>query len=523
MKSKKHLTQTPDQSQQPIKQSLALFLWIASTLFILLATLQPFNFQLVSFSFDEIINDFMYGTTVPDIIANLILFIPYGFAFACVLPIKRLGVTTVFILVMLASLILSLTVETLQIFLPSRNPAISDLITNTISGGLGFILLHPWRWLLIKKIRQFFRSPQKISLLLIAYLTVIVILSSALPATAKLNNWSADFPLSLGNEATGDRPWQGSVKQFYLANRVLSKTELSSALAGKNPLETNQDNLLAAYQISGESNYQDQTGQLPDLVWQEQPTQLVPNNPLLSAKHWLTTKNPVNNISEKVAQTSQFTLVTTLATANTNQQGPARIISLSKDTSNRNFTLGQQYSNLVFRIRTPLTGDNASTPQLVIPRFFKDTQAHNLVISYDGSTVHFYFDHLQNNYELPLIPGIAFYEYLYPFPHSWGLYLTTAKLGIYNLFYYELVFIPLGFLLALVTIVFKEKPLLINLLIVAGIFLVPYLLELMLTTTSGKEFSIDNLLVTITITISTTIITKIGILSWRTVKVVGSK
>ena len=521
MKPKQHLTQPPDQSQQPIKQSLALFLWIASTLFILLATLQPFNFQLASFSFEEIINDFIYGTTVPDVIANLILFIPYGFAFACLLPIKRLGVTAVFWLVILASLMLTLTVETLQLFLPSRNSAISDLITNTISGGLGFIILHPWRWLLIKKIRQFLRSPQKVSLVLIAYLTVIVLISSALPSTTNLSNWSDDFPLSLGNEATGERPWEGSVKQFYLANRVLSKTELASALAGNNPLGNNQDNLLAAYQLSGENNYIDQTGKLPNLVWQEQPTQLVNNNPLLDANHWLTTKTSVDNISQKVAKTSQFTLVTTLATAQTNQQGPARIISLSQDTSNRNFTLAQQYSNLVFRIRTPLTGDNASTPQLVIPRLFEDTQVHNIVISYNGSQVNFYFDRLQNKYELPLIPGIAFYEYVYPFSQSWGLYLTTNKLDIYNLFYYELVFIPLGFLLALVTIIFRGKALLLISLVVVGIFLLPYLLELMLATTSGKDFSVGNFFVSVAITASTMVLTKIGMVSWRTVKVIS--
>lgn len=42
------------------------------------------------------------------------------------------------------------------------------------------------------------------------------------------------------------------------------------------------------------------------------------------------------------------------------QSGPARIVSLSTDARHRNFTLGQEGAELVFRLRTPRTGDNGT-------------------------------------------------------------------------------------------------------------------------------------------------------------------
>ena len=41
------------------------------------------------------------------------------------------------------------------------------------------------------------------------------------------------------------------------------------------------------------------------------------------------------------------------------QTGPARIVTFSSDSGNRNFTLGQQNDSLVFRLRTPSTGRTA--------------------------------------------------------------------------------------------------------------------------------------------------------------------
>jgi hypothetical protein len=49
------------------------------------------------------------------------------------------------------------------------------------------------------------------------------------------------------------------------------------------------------------------------------------------------------------------------------QAGPARIVTFSRNTSERNLMLGQDGADLVFRIRTRWTGLNGSAPAFVLP------------------------------------------------------------------------------------------------------------------------------------------------------------
>lgn len=52
--------------------------------------------------------------------------------------------------------------------------------------------------------------------------------------------------------------------------------------------------------------------------------------------------------------------------ADTQQGGPARIVSFSVDPYRRNFTLGQERDRLVLRLRTPETGDNGMNPETTL-------------------------------------------------------------------------------------------------------------------------------------------------------------
>ncbi len=62
-------------------------------------------------------------------------------------------------------------------------------------------------------------------------------------------------------------------------------------------------------------------------------------------------------------RTNQLTLEATLVSGNENQSGPARIMTFSSSPTSRNFTLGQDGNELVFRLRTPQTGENGVHPE----------------------------------------------------------------------------------------------------------------------------------------------------------------
>ena len=505
-------------NQENISPTFAFFLLISSILLIFFLTLQPFNFAISGgLSFATVLDNFYYTTTLNDFLINLFLLTPFGFSFAWVCSIKKININALFFLTILASFSFSLTIELVQTFSPVRNSNTMDLIANTISGGFGLIIFRYCRNYIFQGIK-FLLNPQKLSLVLTAYLTFALILSATLPNATQLNNWDS-FPLALGNELNRKRPWQGQVYQFYLANRTLSQAELTTALTGTNPFNDNPNGLIAAYEIVGNYNYPDKAGNLKDLTWQNATPKFAANEPvLLNKQNWLATTSPIKLISQRVKETSQFTIIATIATNKTEQVGPARIISHSQDNRLRNFSLSQYHSDLSFRFRTPITSKNGNKPELIVPNVFSDTQPHNIVVSYDGYQVLFYIDQLENNYTVPLIPGIGFYELANPFPSPWRIHLESDYFGIYNLFYYELIFIPLGILAALITIVFQNQIIKQILLISLVIFLPPLFLEAIWIIGKGKKFSGENVLLSLAITLGTMVIIKVAILSWRTIK-----
>lgn len=69
-------------------------------------------------------------------------------------------------------------------------------------------------------------------------------------------------------------------------------------------------------------------------------------------------------LQESVKASNAFTLAAAVETEALNQSGPARILSCSKGTMERNFTLGQDGKHLVLRLRTTRTGPNGTSPQI---------------------------------------------------------------------------------------------------------------------------------------------------------------
>jgi len=87
---------------------------------------------------------------------------------------------------------------------------------------------------------------------------------------------------------------------------------------------------------------------------------------------------PARRIIDAVRTSGQITVETWVRPDNTQQEGPARIVPLSADTTHRNFTLGQEGDRYDFRLRSAKTSDNAM-PSLAGPRRGVKTELTHVV------------------------------------------------------------------------------------------------------------------------------------------------
>jgi hypothetical protein len=107
----------------------------------------------------------------------------------------------------------------------------------------------------------------------------------------------------------------------------------------------------------------------------------------LTEESWLRTTAPMADVARRIRDANAFTLRVVCATADRNQTRPARIVSNSVDPNRRNFTVGQELADLVFRLRNPALGDNGYPPEFIVPGVFSALEERDILITYDGATL----------------------------------------------------------------------------------------------------------------------------------------
>jgi hypothetical protein len=316
--------------------------------------------------------------------------------------------------------------------------------------------------------------------------------SILLQKASTIRGWDPAYTLILGNEHTADRPWRGHITNLIIADRAISEDEIAQVLSGVNQFALPATSVLAEYELKGDGPYRDRTGHLPDLRWEgKNPHAQEGAGVSLAPDHWLETETPATILTRRILESSEFTLAITTASAEITQTGPARIISVSKDPYNRNFTLGQERNDLIFRLRTLATGKNGTNPELVISNVFSDTEPHRILIAYDGSNFQAYVDSLENQYSLELNPGLTIFSRLFPTPG--GIEVSAVRSAVYRLLYDGLMLTPLGFLLAIGTIGLNRHVALQGVIITVGVVLPPVLLEASLAGISRRGMKAENI------------------------------
>ena len=371
-----------------------LFLFGIYSIYLTVFTLSPFEFSLDYFTefigFQTItIIKMLFSVKPFDIVSNILLFIPVGIFLCLVIKPWEKDSRYNFKIPLFSGLFISLIIEFVQLF-TGRTTSVIDLVTNTAGTILGFYLIK----------NHFIRSGMKIGFNMFRdkksfVLTSIFIYSSSLFVLFimpfRLNstkNWNSEYSLLLGNETTSDRPWEGQVYITAVYDRALNSKEIKNL----NNLTENGEasnirkkmGCVALYKFSAgeDSIIQDLSGfkkpldiKGDDLSWSEGGVDLTNESTIRSVE-------PANKISDAIIQTAQFTVEVWIRTKNLEQTGPARIVTISDGTDQRNFTLAQNQQDIHFRVRTPITGPNGSRKNLIVKSAFHDHSLHHMVATF---------------------------------------------------------------------------------------------------------------------------------------------
>ncbi|MEB3882589.1 VanZ family protein [Lyngbya sp. CCY1209] len=477
---------------------LAIAIIFFSLILVFFGTLLPFNFSVnepISWTF--IARQFITKTTGEDVVANLFFFVPFGFGLSAYLYPRKLGLWGSLITVAIASCLLSVTVEIVQIFLPSRFPTLSDIILNTLGGTLGFLLLkiglkYSSKIRFFEKLQLFLSRGSVVKIIIFSGggLTLILLLASQY--LTRLNNWNPDFPLTIGNEADGDRPWNGRVEQVCWLDRAVPANQIDEFFGTSCPQIDGR--FAVFYPFVGTAPFADEYGHLSDLVWKgTQPQEPSTDGGVrVSSESWLQTSEPATPLNEQIRTTSAFTLRITFATNHLQQTGPARIITLSSGPLHRNFTLAQWGSDLYIRLRSHLTGENGAEPSVTLPNFFTDTRPHTLIVTYNGYVLKISGDRLPHVQTIEFTPDAALFWFIFSI-FSGKMQLNPDYQSLYTLLYRGAILIPPGVMLAILSNFISARGKKYFSVIVGGIILASsFLLELWIAQIIPSQFQVIN-------------------------------
>ncbi len=203
-------------------------------------------------------------------------------------------------------------------------------------------------------------------------------LSGHREARGDFDSWDQGFNLMLANESSRDRGWRGVFHEVALYDRAISEAEVArqwQSGGGGAAVPFSPEELQAAASLHAgeliEAHYLFDEGEgdmVRDVSGVGEPLDLRIHNP--EAVRWnddglavhgttlIASERAALRLAEAIRATGEITIEAWLTPAHTNQSGPARIMTLSSGTSDRNVTFGQENDRFDVRLRTSETNRN---------------------------------------------------------------------------------------------------------------------------------------------------------------------
>ena len=469
------------------RSSWGYFLLIASVVAIGIATTSPFNFVIPdNLSKDLFIDSFHSSTNIKDYIRNILLFVCFGISCAKILINKKSTTRQILIVSFILSTVFSLSIELIQILLPSRVSSLSDILCNSLGGLIGSVL-YCWRKDFYRLVygtitRNYWQINLKFLVaIILSYVTTIICGWFLLTNSINLNNWNKNAYLAIASEVTGQVFWRGYITSLYVCDRAIERSQISQAFEETHSFFSQSSDLVTSFLfLDYQSNYLDRNAQIPNLHWEQKLSPkkltLTSNRPnkkinilsideqihnhktvLFHKRNSLISTAPATKLNQHIKATQEFTLSIILATNKLKQVGPSRIISLAENINSHNMMLGQENSDLVFRLRTPTTGEQATQPSFYVPNFFQDTDLHQILITFADRQLTFYIDNPERQYNFVFQPSTLSKLFFPLLVKQWKINLTNFNLLRSKIIFNSLVATPLLILISILILCFIQR------------------------------------------------------------------
>ncbi len=495
---------------------LANFFIVVSVLAVLGTTLYPFDFT--TEDMDKRWSPFVspkvesLQSIKDDVVTNVVLFLPIGVSLGILLVRRRMKFFAGFLAATLGGALLSLAVEVLQLLLPFRYASFVDVATNTAGAAIGYLVYvaaaRPVYRVLTRAVER--GNAGYASGWLVAaycvYLLGVLLMTAPLQQSSLPNEFNKfSYPLVVGNEATGDRPWSGRVNDLIMTRHGLSREGVAAYLAGRPLTGEDARMMVAHYVFDGRAPYADRMRLHAPLEWRGiPPDSAEPEGMLITERRWLQTATAAYEVSNWIMETHRFTICFSAANNPKSFPEKARIVSVSSNPYQRNFSVVQLGNDLGIRYRSMTTGLNGTNPQFVVPDVFADTAMHRIVVSLNVTQLDVYVDSIQHHYNVELGPGFALLNR--SFPMGSALDISSPMKNFHNYLFQAVAFMPLAYLLGLL-LTQQHARLWLRLLVTAlGIVLPPFCVEYQLLMTIGGDISQPNIESSIMLMTATTVL-----------------
>jgi VanZ family protein len=311
-----------------------------------------------------------------DFALNLVLFIPFGVLAHHEGQRRSLKLLPLTVIVAAVAFVLSATVECAQVFLPSRFSSLTDVFANIVGALIGAGAGHAWGEPAVSFANSLRTrtSSKRLTGISAAWAAIALVCSGALQTRTQLSNWRGEYPLLIGNEETGDRPWRGQVLMVTLVDSPTAVATVRRFADGGDIVLPGTT--IAAFDLTTGAPYTDGAGNVPELRAVHR-----------AGASWLRSDGPAAILARRLRASNAFSIRVRVASDDPNPHDVARIVSNSVSPFRRNFTLGQLGDDLIIRLRTPVTGDNGVRFQMGVPDVFTTKEVRDILVTYDGATL----------------------------------------------------------------------------------------------------------------------------------------